>query len=297
MRCGPNLPALMYDSEGTQLFPLYWTGDLRAIKGVHDAHLATFERETVVFLDSFCRLDNKELLQCETDIESIVVYLKRMRTISEDDWLSYLAKSKQKKLEPEALVSPNVQLVVGEADGAKGVRTLQSRTTAPAKPAGEDIVVQEGVSDVQRDAAMKDVVESAVMEIDTTEANKDTVPPPVVVSAGDGDKPSAWEETFDPIAFVERNLVMQGDSSRFNSMATSELRKLALNHEVKGMVLSHLLFARQENEVSEACGQTSRVEKAAKEMENRHTEAERKYIVEIESLKNAHLEEIARLKK
>ncbi|MCI02826.1 hypothetical protein A2U01_0023860 [Trifolium medium] len=177
----------------------------------------------------------------------------------------------------------------------KGVRALRSRTTAPSKTAGEDTVVQEGVSDVQQDAAVMDMAESAVVEIDTTEAIRDTVPPPNVVSAGDGNRSSAWEETFDPIAFVERNLVMTGDSSRFNSIATSELRKLALNHDVKGLVLSHLLSARQEKEVLEACGPTSRVEKAAKEMENRHVEVERKYTAEIESLKSAHLEEITKL--
>ncbi|MCI35294.1 hypothetical protein A2U01_0056515, partial [Trifolium medium] len=52
--------------------------------------------------DSLCRLDTKDLLQRETDVDSIIVYLKRTRTVSEGDWLSYLAKSKQKKLKPEA---------------------------------------------------------------------------------------------------------------------------------------------------------------------------------------------------
>ncbi|MCI67165.1 hypothetical protein A2U01_0088423 [Trifolium medium] len=45
-----------------------------------------------------------------------------MRTVSEGDWLSYLAKSKQKKLEPEAAVSPEVQLIVGETYVAKGTK-------------------------------------------------------------------------------------------------------------------------------------------------------------------------------
>ncbi|MCI25869.1 hypothetical protein A2U01_0047060 [Trifolium medium] len=64
--------------------------------------------------------------------------------------------------------------------------------------------------------------------------------------------PSAWGADFDPIAFIERNLVMKGDSSRFDSMGVSELRKLALGHELKGVVLSHLLSACQEKESSEA---------------------------------------------
>ncbi|MCI07838.1 hypothetical protein A2U01_0028907, partial [Trifolium medium] len=58
----------------------------------------------------------------------------------------------------------------------------------------------------------------------------------------------------------------------FNSMATSDLRKLALNHE------------------------TSRAEKTAEEMGLRHTEAEKKYTEHIEGLKSVQLEEIAKLK-
>ncbi|MCI29733.1 hypothetical protein A2U01_0050942, partial [Trifolium medium] len=101
MRHGPQLSNLMYDGEGGRLFPFYWNSDPRAIKGVHDAHLTTFERETVAFLDSFCHLDTKDLLQCETNVDSIVEYLKRMKTVSENDWLSYLTKSTQKKDNPD----------------------------------------------------------------------------------------------------------------------------------------------------------------------------------------------------
>ncbi|MCI59851.1 hypothetical protein A2U01_0081106, partial [Trifolium medium] len=63
MRCGPQLLSLMYDSEGSPLFPFYWTNDPWAIMGVHDAQLTPFERATIAFLDSLCRLDTKELLQ------------------------------------------------------------------------------------------------------------------------------------------------------------------------------------------------------------------------------------------
>ncbi|MCI77296.1 hypothetical protein A2U01_0098566, partial [Trifolium medium] len=39
-----------------------------------------------------------------------------MRTVSEDEWLSYLAKLTEKQSEPEAAVGPDVQLVVLEKD-------------------------------------------------------------------------------------------------------------------------------------------------------------------------------------
>ncbi|MCI51058.1 hypothetical protein A2U01_0072302, partial [Trifolium medium] len=89
-------------------------------------------------------------------------------------------------------------------------RALRSRTTIPVKTAGEDTSTQEGVSDALKDTAVKDVAENVVKG---TEAIKDAVPSPATVVANDGDKPSVWENPFDPIAFVERNLIMKGDSS------------------------------------------------------------------------------------
>ncbi|MCI22818.1 hypothetical protein A2U01_0043994, partial [Trifolium medium] len=137
---------------------------------------------------------------------------ERMRKVSEDDWLSYLAKSKQKKEEPEELVRPDIQLVVGETDGAKGAkrkrrgksgrsskslkkndgssgqivdleaggsqpsspppkrsRVLRSRSTTSIKAPGGNMMMQGGVSDVQKDDAAKDVT-NVVVENDIIEA-------------------------------------------------------------------------------------------------------------------------------
>ncbi|MCI10027.1 hypothetical protein A2U01_0031118, partial [Trifolium medium] len=239
MRCGPELPALMYDSEGIPLFPFYWTSDPRAIKGVHDAQLTAFERETVSFLDNFCRLDTKELLQRETDVDSIVAYLKRMRTVSEDEWLSYLAKSNQKKLEPEALVSPEVQLVVGETDVAKGAKRKKwgemarsskalkkndgssnqvmdleagGSQSSPPQPKGGRVLrgrmtipVKTAGEDTPTQEGVSKTVKDAVVNdgaeivVKETEVIKDAVPPPVAAAVSDGDKSSAWGKSFDPV--------------------------------------------------------------------------------------------------
>ncbi|MCI06463.1 hypothetical protein A2U01_0027523, partial [Trifolium medium] len=199
-----------------------------------------------------------------------------MRTVSEGDWLSYLTKSSQKKLEPKALVSPEVQLVVGETDVAKvdleadgsqpsspqlkGGRALRSRTSIPVKTTSEDTSTREGVSGAPKDATVKDVTENVIKE---TEAIKDVVPSPVASVTDGEDKSWAWDKSFDPFAFVERTLLMRGGSSRFDSMSTSELRKLALSHEVKGLVLNHLLSALQEKEVVNANSKAECMEKTA----------------------------------
>ncbi|MCH90699.1 hypothetical protein A2U01_0011621 [Trifolium medium] len=203
MRCGPQLLSLMYDSVRTPSFPFYWTENPRAIKGFHDAHLTPFERRTIAFLDTFCRLDTKELLRRETNVDSIVVYLKRMRTVSEEDWLSYLTISSQQKSDPDALVTPELQLVIVDLEAvgsqpsspqAKGGRSLRSRTTIPVKPAGEDISTQGGVSGAPKDNTVKDASGNATTG---TEAIKDASP---VASTTDGeDKSSAWDKSSIPL--------------------------------------------------------------------------------------------------
>ncbi|MCI12610.1 hypothetical protein A2U01_0033715, partial [Trifolium medium] len=140
-----------------------------------------------------------------------------------------------------------------------------------------------------------DVSEALIDPPRSAEITQDTVPPP---SAPDVDATaSAWGDSFDLASFIERTLLMKGDSARFDSMATSELRKLSLSYSVKWVVLSHLLSARQEKEASEASSQTSRLKKAVEDMGCQRAEAEKKLKDEIEGLKVVQLEEIARLKR
>ncbi|MCI33612.1 hypothetical protein A2U01_0054829, partial [Trifolium medium] len=80
-------------------------------------------------------------------------------------------------------------------------------------------------------------------------------------------------------------------------MATSELRKLALGYGVKGVVLTHLLSARQEKEASDARVRADRVEKTVADVESRYNEAKGKLLEEIEGLKRAKEDEAAKFKK
>jgi hypothetical protein len=77
MRCGPNLSDLMFDAEGTPLFPFYWTENPRIVKGVDDVLLTHYESEIVSFLTGFSLFEIKELLYLETDHPSPVSYLRK----------------------------------------------------------------------------------------------------------------------------------------------------------------------------------------------------------------------------
>jgi hypothetical protein len=77
IRCGPNLPDLMFDKDGCPLFPFYWTSKPCMIKGVDEDLLTPYESEVIAFLDSFSLFEIKELLGLETDYPSLVTYLRK----------------------------------------------------------------------------------------------------------------------------------------------------------------------------------------------------------------------------
>jgi hypothetical protein len=67
----------MYNSDGTPLFPFYWSPNPRLVKGPNTAHLSPFEMETVAFLNSFDILSTKELVRLETSPSGVVEYLSK----------------------------------------------------------------------------------------------------------------------------------------------------------------------------------------------------------------------------
>ncbi|MCH82439.1 hypothetical protein A2U01_0003245 [Trifolium medium] len=80
-------------------------------------------------------------------------------------------------------------------------------------------------------------------------------------------------------------------------MSTSELEKLALNHGVKGLVLSHLLSARRGKEVMDADSKAELAKKAASDAEVSHAAGKLKLTGEIERLKKAREDDAAAAKR
>jgi hypothetical protein len=69
----------MYDSDGSPLFPFYWSPNPRLVKGSEAENLSSFELETVAFLNSFDNLSPKELVNLETNPRGVVDYLSKFR--------------------------------------------------------------------------------------------------------------------------------------------------------------------------------------------------------------------------
>jgi hypothetical protein len=129
----PDCQDVMYDSDGTPLFPFYWSKNPSLVKGPDTAHLSPFEMETVAFLNSFDTLSTKELVKLETNPNGVVEYLskycltvfirlllyylkfranlmfvfvEKMKTIFDAEFASYLVRAKEKMEAPDATVDP-----------------------------------------------------------------------------------------------------------------------------------------------------------------------------------------------
>ncbi|GAU27363.1 hypothetical protein TSUD_55160 [Trifolium subterraneum] len=241
VRYGPGLHSLMYDTDGDRLFPFYWTEDPRAIKGIYDDVLTSFEKETIAFLESFNLIDIKDLFRRETNAKRLTNFIRRMKTVSDEEWMSFLAKSKAKKLQPDEIALPDDLLV------PSGGRVLRSHST--------DVIQTE-------DVQMGEFVVDGGVTVQTAG------PPPAVA----------------------------GDSTRFDSLTTSELRNLALSYEMKGTVLTHLLSARRDKEILEANSKVTRAEQAVTDAERTVTEIKKQWADEVDRLKKTHKEALAEMR-
>ncbi|GAU47408.1 hypothetical protein TSUD_403900 [Trifolium subterraneum] len=203
-----------------------------------------------------------------------------MKTVSDEEWMSYLAKSKAKKLQPDDPALPDDLLILGETKGSK--RKRRGDRVRPSLMATNDVGsflpaanVALGTEDVQ----MGEFVDGGVTV-------QTAGPPPAVVGIGS----SVWGSLFDLTAFVENTLLGAGDSARFDSLTTSDLCNLALRYEVKGTVLTHLLSARRDKEIMEASSKVARAEQAVIDTERTITEIKKQWANKVDHLKKAHQE-------
>jgi hypothetical protein len=171
VRGGPNCQDVMYDSDGTPLFPFNWSANPRLVKGADTAHLSSFEMETVAFFNSFDLLSTKKLVNLETNPKGVVEFLSKcystifirlflcrfegfsltlrftfagtMKTIFYAEFASYLVKARQKIEMLDNTVDPISQVVVAGKAGGKGVKRGRRGEAAPtsnkAAKLGDDV--------------------------------------------------------------------------------------------------------------------------------------------------------------
>jgi hypothetical protein len=186
----------------------------------------------------------------------------KMKTISEDEFASYLFRAKKKMENPDASVDPLSQVIVASKPGGRG--TKRGRRAESVSPSHKAAKLDGGVENVDDDADAEDRGERSPPKVkggrttrrhgaSTANPNepKGDVTESVAVE-GESSRREAlptWNEDFDPITFMADNL--KGCTSRMDAMSLEELRKLAVGTGLKCLALNQMVYARQEKEASE----------------------------------------------
>jgi predicted phage tail protein len=119
----------------------------------------------------------------------------------------------------------------------------------------------------------------------------------VVAEASQAGGASPWDPLFNPEVFLERMVDMTGNSSRFNTTGTDELLRMALGHELKGLLLNYALAARQRAEIAAAKEREDLVNKNLTVLEEDVTYVKAKLESDVKTLKKQCEEEVAKLTK
>ncbi|CAJ2638306.1 unnamed protein product [Trifolium pratense] len=298
VRSSDQLPDLMHDEIGDPLFPFYWTDNPRLIKGTIFETLSDFEQDIVHFLDSFALMDTADILRCEGNSEALTEYLQRMRTISNEERLAFLAKARQQKANPAAGVTdPLKQLQVEEA-GVKEGRSKKKHdgripVEIPGKAAAK-VTGSEGVVPPPK----KQKTEKTSQPAGDADKGKGKASSSTQPSSEDPEAAASlsWA-SFDPLEFIERGVTMVGDMTRFTNTPTEDLRRKALEYEVKGTLLNYLLTNRQEQEVQEGKRKVKVVDDHLADIEKKYSETKTKLEEDIRKLKESQEGEAERLRK
>jgi hypothetical protein len=229
--------------------------------------------------------------------------------------MKFLEKARAKKAQPDNKVDALSQLKIGEGEKKKR-KTNDARVSIPvrASSAGDlaaDKSIDAGEVQIKSPTkkksraskkAKKDA-EIPLLEEEIREGNEavEEVSPvagedvTTVVDQSGGSSP--WDPMFNPELFLERMVNLAGNSSRFNATSTDELLKMALGHELKGLLLNYALAARQRAEITAAKEKEVLVDKNLATLEEDLKSTKVKLEGDIKTLKENSEAEVAKLVK
>ncbi|CAJ2652020.1 unnamed protein product [Trifolium pratense] len=237
--------------------------------------LSDFEQDTVNFLDSYALMDTAEILKYEGNSDALKEYLQRMRTISNEERLAFLAKARQQKANPVVAVSdPLKQLQVEEAVTKEGRSKKKHDGRIRVEIPGKTASGAKETEGVAPPPPKKQKIESTTQTVEGAAKGKGVASSSSQPSSQDANAAASlsWS-SFDPFEFIERGVTMVGDMTRFTNTSTEDLRKKALEYEVKT------------------------VDDNLADIEKRYSETKTKLEEDIRKLKESQENEAERLKK
>jgi chromosome segregation ATPase len=102
---------------------------------------------------------------------------------------------------------------------------------------------------------------------------------------------------FSPELFLEKLVNMARNSSRLYTTSTDDLLRMALGHELKGLLLNYALAVRQRSEVASSQEKVAPADKGLASLEKDLDAAKNKLKGEVKALKKSSEEDISKLAK
>jgi uncharacterized protein (DUF736 family) len=204
-----------------------------------------------------------------------------MSTLTPAQRLQFIERARAKKAQPDNKVEVLSQLEVGKGErkkrkGESSRVSISVKVPSLSAPVDDQVADAEGETHVKSPAKKrsktlirknKKVTETLALEKELQETDdvvaeaSPIVEENVAAGATQTGGRSPWDAMFNPELFLERMVDMAGNSSRFNTTPTNELLRMALGHELKGLLLNYALAALQRAEVSTAKEKEALVEK------------------------------------
>jgi hypothetical protein len=176
-----------------------------------------------------------------------ISFAGKMKTISDDEFASYLIRAKQKMAAPGSTVDPLSQVIV--ADKGKGTkRGRRDEVAAASNKAARleddlEILGEQDGDDTQEHRPPpvakggRSTRSRTATQASPPKSKGEMVEPATADGESSRREPvPAWNEDFDPVAFVADNL--KGCTSRLDAMSLEELRKLAAGTGLKCLALN-----------------------------------------------------------
>jgi hypothetical protein len=244
-------------------------------------------------------------------IYSLFFVVGDMSTPTPEQRLKFLEKSRAKKAQPDNKVDVLSQLEVVEGDNKKKRKENPGRINVeiPGKGSSVIVIADEAVeaggetrviSPIKKKRSLnkkdKKNKDTHVLEKDLQEI-KEVVAETAHVMASQAGGSSPWDPLFNPEIFLEKMVDMAGNSSCFNTTPTDELLKMALGHELKGLLLNYALATHQRSEVATAKENEAIIDKNLASIEQDVCATKEKLKGEMEALKADYEEKVSKLVK
>ncbi|GAU48543.1 hypothetical protein TSUD_190340 [Trifolium subterraneum] len=257
--CREGFPELMFDASGDRLFPFYWSSAPRLIKGTQVDTLNEYERQAVATFSRFHVMSSGELIARENKPHFLWEYMSSMSTHSAQQRAALVLKARAQRAEAE-------------------------RTAASAYAMAQLVVEEGGVKGTKR----KNQEESSWIPIEISKKKKQLITIEQEEEDAD-DQPLNFKRVPRGKGSLPPNSGEGGSNyartSSLSELDCEDLRQVALDHHIQGVMLNYYLSSRQEMGIIEARNKMESADNGLSALEKEFAAAKSKFEEDLAAVK------------